>query len=153
MLLVQVWTLGDNWLWLWQLIASLMLGCIATLLLLLYSSTGRNISSTLCPKRMEIDYYREWNSKVASTTESGAKDYYWILGLFQGKKTKMLQWWEKDRHKCASGPRIKLDWISSSILKRERIWIFIQTDVNNRSSIGFLVSIGKFEQWISSKID
>ena len=62
---------------LWQLIASLMLGCIATLLLLLYSPTGRNISSTLCPKRMEIDYYRtEWNSKVASTTESGAKDYY-----------------------------------------------------------------------------
>ena len=96
MLLVQVWTLGDNWLWLWQLIASLMLGCIATLLLLLYSSTGRNISSTLCPKRMEIDYYREWNSKVASTTESGAKDYYWILGLFQGKKQKC----------CSDGRRI-----------------------------------------------
>lgn len=33
------------------------LHCNSTVVATTYCSTGRNISSTLCPKRMEIDYY------------------------------------------------------------------------------------------------
>ena len=111
MLLVQVWTLGDNWLWLWQLIASLMLGCIATLLLLLlHTALQVEISRQRCVQNVWKSTTTMRNSKVASTTESGAKDYYWILGLFQGKK-----------QKCCSGRRIDTNVHLGRDIKKERI--------------------------------